>query len=463
MRVLLVNPPVYDFTVYDFWLKPYGLLHVAGNLRGCADVSLFDFMDRLDPRMPQPKRTRADAWGRGEFHGERISKPAVFADIPRHYHRHGIPRIEFQTHLQQNAPYDLVLVQTLMTYWYPGVREVIDDIRVHNPRAKIVLGGVYATLCTEHAQYLGADFVLNGTDLAPLWDFVRTLEPAFQPTHGLPFWDLYPRLDSGVVKLADGCPFKCTYCSVPQVYPRFQMRLMERSLAEFDHLLDCGVKNVVFYDDALLYTPDRILIPFLREVVKRPRRVNFHTPNALNARFISRELADLMLEAGFKVVYLGFESAAYEWQKKTGGKVYSHELERAVENLLAAGADIHDLGAYLIVAHPQNEQQDVEASMRFANASGLRVMLSEFSPIPGTPDGELCRQWVDLDEPLNHNKTAFPFRRLGADGINSLKSTCRELNASLSSVPQASSPAPAASIANEAPHGVTSSAGVASN
>jgi hypothetical protein len=36
-RVLLVNPPIYDFTVYDFWLKPYGLLRVFGQLRGEAD------------------------------------------------------------------------------------------------------------------------------------------------------------------------------------------------------------------------------------------------------------------------------------------------------------------------------------------------------------------------------------------------------------------------------------------
>jgi molybdenum cofactor biosynthesis enzyme MoaA len=434
MNALLVNPPVYDFSAYDFWLKPYGLLNVAGALRGHFDVALFDYMDRLDPRVPPGERLRADAWGRGAFHAERIARPAVFENIPRYFHRHGLPRAVFQETLRASAPLDLVLVQTLMTYWYPGVRETIEDIRTFHPRAKIVLGGVYATICHAHAKTLGADFVLNGIDAAPLWDFVRGIDPAFQPAAGsdaLPYWDLYPRLNTGVLKLADGCPFKCTYCSVPQVYPRFHARPLERSLAEFDHLLALGVENVVFYDDALLYQPERILLPFLREVVKRPRRVNFHTPNALNARFISKELAELMLEAGFKVVYLGFESAAYEWQKKTGGKVYSHELNRAVENLLAAGADPTNLAAYLIVAHPQNEQQDVEASMRFAHDAGLAIMLAEFSPIPGTPDGELCRQWVDLDEPLNHNKTAFPFRRLGADGINRLKKTCRELNQSL--------------------------------
>jgi radical SAM superfamily enzyme YgiQ (UPF0313 family) len=328
--------------------------------------------------------------------------------------------------LAREEPFDVALIQTVMTYWYPGVKEVIEDLRRLSPKTKIVLGGVYATLCREHASSLGADLVVDGLNLDPLWKFLElTLNK-----NELPYWDGYAQLNTGVLKLADGCPFKCTYCSVPQVYPTFHARPLERSLAEFDALLDRGVENVVFYDDALLYQPEKILAPFLREVLKRPRRVNFHTPNALNARFISLELAQLMVEAGFKIVYLGFESSAYEWQKKTGGKVYSHELERAVENLLDAGAKLEHLHAYLIVGHPQADQQNVEASMRFASSLGIRVMLSEFSPIPGTPDGEACRKvaGLNLDEPLYHNKTAFPIFYLGIDEINRLKTLARDLN-----------------------------------
>lgn len=426
-RILLLNPPIYDFAAYDFWLKPYGLLRVAGFLRGQADFQLFDSLDRASPLLPSPTRKmRADKWGRGEFYAEETTRPAIFDAVPRRFQRFGIPRAAFRKFLAENEPFDAVLIQTTMTYWYPGVRENIEDLRALSPQTKIVLGGVYATLCPDHARSLGPDLVVDGLNLEPLWKFLN-LAP---DNTALPLWDLYPKLNVGVQKLADGCPFKCTYCSVPQVYPTFHARPMERSLAEFDHLLACGVEHIAFYDDALLYTPDRILIPFLKEVLKRPRRVNFHTPNALNARFISRELAELMVEAGFKIVYLGFESSAYEWQKKTGGKVYSHELEDAVDNLVRAGADINHIHAYLILGHPQNDQQSVESSMRFAHSAGIRLMLSEFSPIPGTPDGELCRKWVDLDEPLYHNKTAFPIFSMGADEVSRIKNLCKDLNAS---------------------------------
>ena len=58
-------------------------------------------------------------------------------------------------------------------------------------------------------------------------------------------------------------------------------------------------------------------------------------------------------------------------------------------------------------------------------------MLSEFSPIPGTPDGEQCRRWIDLDEPLWHNKTAFTICRLGSAEVKRLKRLTLELNARL--------------------------------
>jgi hypothetical protein len=87
--------------------------------------------------------------------------------------------------------------------------------------------------------------------------------------------------------------------------------------------------------------------------------------------------------------------------------------------------------AYLIVGHPNSEEQSIEESMHLAQALGIRIMLSEFSPIPGTPDGEQCRRWIDLDEPLWHNKTAFTIHRLGGAEVERLKRLAIELNARL--------------------------------
>ena len=66
-NILLINPPIYDFAAYDFWLKPYGLLSVAGYLRGQAQFTLFDYLDRLHPLAADKPSLQSDQWGRGRF------------------------------------------------------------------------------------------------------------------------------------------------------------------------------------------------------------------------------------------------------------------------------------------------------------------------------------------------------------------------------------------------------------
>jgi radical SAM superfamily enzyme YgiQ (UPF0313 family) len=404
VNLLFVNPPIYDFTAFDFWLRPYGLLRVAGQLRSCRST-VFDYLVSHE----------RDAFGRGRFARQAAVKPAPLADIPRHYYRFGRPREDF-IRLLSNGRFDAVLIQTVMTYWYPGVREVVEDVRTLQPHTRIILGGVYATLCPGHARSLGADQVVEGSNLTPL---------GLPLSDGLPLWE---NVDAhvGVMKITEGCPFRCTYCSVPVVYPDFAGRPLDTCLEEVRYLARSGARHVAFYDDALLFKPDRVLLPFLDAVLREDLRLSFHTPNALNARFITPEIARLMVRAGFKTFFLGFESDSYDWQRKTGAKVYSEEFSGAVRALRDAGAP--SITAYIIIGHPDSHGQDLEASIRFAAAQGARVMLSEFAPIPGTPDGEACRAWTDLDEPLNHNKTAFTLRFLGASRVNHLKSLCKEVN-----------------------------------
>jgi hypothetical protein len=423
-RILLVNPPIYDFAAYDFWIKPYGLLSVAGRVRGQADFFFFDYLDRLHPFMASQADLRSDEWGRGRFYNERIESPTPLRDIPRFFRRFGLPRTLFQDYLKEQGPFDYVLIQTMMTYWYPGVREVMEDIREAWPDTRIVLGGNYATLCTEHAHGLGADLVVVGSDLQPLWEFLSLTPDSGQPA----LWEVYDALRIGVLKLSDGCPFRCSYCSVPRIYGGFQARPLARSLAEAERLAGRGVENVAFYDDALLFDAREVLVPFLNEMIRRDIHVNLHTPNALNARFLSAELADLMVRAGFKTFYLGFESCSRRWQQGTGGKVFAEEFARAVRHLQAAGVPGREITAYQILGHPDSDVQELETSMRFVHSLGIRGMLADFSPIPGTPDGDACRRWVDMDEPLMHNKTAFPIIRLGFDEVNRLKDLQRALN-----------------------------------
>lgn len=123
-----------------------------------------------------------------------------------------------------------------------------------------------------------------------------------------------------------------------------------------------------------------------------------------------------------------YDFSAYDFWLKPYGllRVAGFLRGQAEFSLFDAGANPACMHAYLIVGHPNGDLQSLENSMYFAHNLGIRLMLSEFSPIPGTPDGEICRGRLDLDEPLWHNKSAFVIQKLGLDEIGRLKN-CRRV------------------------------------
>ena len=135
------------------------MLRVAGMVREQLDMQLFDYLDRWHAGLATS--VRSDPWGRGPFEAVRVSTPEVLAGFERPYRRYGQSREAFQAFLAAREPFDVTLVQTVMTYWYLGVQEVIEDIRARSEYTQIVLGGVYATLCPEHTASLGADWVIE--------------------------------------------------------------------------------------------------------------------------------------------------------------------------------------------------------------------------------------------------------------------------------------------------------------
>ena len=165
--ILLVNPWIHDFSAYDLWMKPLGLLYLGSILRSQGfEVTLLDCVgfhslpESFTKDLPLPK---SRAFGRSHFFKEVIPKPRALKNIPRNFRRYGLPPGVVKNYLASLPRPGLILVTSLMTYWHSGVAETIDFLRRNIPETPIFLGGIYATLCTEHAQiHSGADRVLAG-------------------------------------------------------------------------------------------------------------------------------------------------------------------------------------------------------------------------------------------------------------------------------------------------------------
>ncbi len=413
MNVVLVNPVIHDFAAYDFWARPLGLLWLGAALRcGGAEVTLLDCMDPLSPHAPDEPRPRRRE-GRGRFIRTPISRPPALPDVGRRYCRYGLPPELLDRALERLPRPEAVLVTSGMTYWYPGVAATVEQIKRRWPATTVLLGGVYASLCPEHARrHGGADRVLPGpleACLPAVWDLLglRGAPPA--PEEVLPAHDLQHQADSAALLTSTGCPFRCDYCGVERLHPRCVRFPLERVLREVKEIASLGIRDVAIYDDAFLADRERAA-EVLARVADLDLGLRLHAASGLACRGMTPAVARAMVRAGFSTIRLGLETADDTTQRALGGKVTTAEFHAALDNLEAAGVARADVGVYVMVGMPGQGRAEVEQSVDAVLSAGARPHLAEYSPVPGSPlfDRARAASRFDLDEPLFHNPTLLP-------------------------------------------------------
>lgn len=428
-RALLVNPWIYDFAAFDFWIKPLGLLYIGSILRENGfEVTLLDALDRWAPGLPP---LRSDRYGRGNFYSVKVEKPDVLKGVMRYYKRYGVPMEYFKERLEKIEHPDIVFITCTMTFWYPGMFEAIRIVKSRFPRALVVVGGIYSTLCYEHSSRLsGADSVIPGVAERALGFLnIRNYEDLDELPY--PAYDLYPELNYVCILTSRGCPFRCTYCASNLLFGKFYQRDVMKVIDEIEYYYwQLGVKNIVFYDDALLWKPKDHIGKILDEIIRRKLKCRFHTPNGLHPKFIDEELAHKMKIANFSSLYLSLETSVPEKQISTGGKVTNEDLIRALDNLEKAGYSRKEIVVYVLAGMADQSVEEVASTCLFVNSLGAKVHLAEYSPIPGTKDWQKIKAdgLIESDDPLLQNNSIYPLWRTRENEMQRLKDLVKVLN-----------------------------------
>jgi radical SAM superfamily enzyme YgiQ (UPF0313 family) len=409
-RVLLVNPWIHDFAAFDLWAKPLGLLYIGESLRRKGvEVALVDCAGATDGRK----------YGTGHFRKQEIPKPNALRGIPRIYSRYGIAEEAFLEQLGAMPRPDAVLVTATMTYWYPGAFRVIELVRERLPKTPVILGGIYATLCSGHAaRFSGADHVHDGRASDDLFRLLAQYLPLEVGVNEDPVMDYRPAIDLlaepryGVLNTSEGCPFACSYCASHLLAPHFRQKSVDSCFKEIVWMSQTlGLKDIAFHDDALLTATESHFIPLMEKVCQSRLDVRFHCPNGLHVREINTGVARLLRQSGFKTIRLGLETAKSGGERAIDTKASYEELVSAVSALRSAGYESADIGVYLMSGLPGQTREEVEESMRKAREAGARPYLSEFSPIPGTAIWETAKKaspYPIQEEPLFHNPSLSP-------------------------------------------------------
>lgn len=405
-RFLLVNPWIYDFAAYNFWARPLGLLKVAEFLsRFNLNLILIDCCNSF----------KSKKYGTGKYETTTVEKPEELKAIPRKYKRYGISENLFTELLKKIGRVDLILITSIMSYWWHGIKHCINILRDIFKDTPIIVGGIYTTLYKEHAERrIDADYIYTGE----IDDRIKGIIEKFginlkeQRDKHFYWWQMgfYKDMPYAPLLTSTGCPFRCHYCAASLLNQNFKQRQKEEVINEIKGLYKLGVREFAFYDDALLFNADIHIKPILRELLKEGLSIRFHTPNGLHARFIDEELALLMRQTGFKTLRLSLETVDIKRQIESSGKVTNEDIERAAFYLKKAGFSSQEIGIYIMYGLPEQSLDEVRKGIEFIKKLKVRVHLTEFSPIKGTYYWQiLVRKGVipdDLD-PLMTNNSIF--------------------------------------------------------
>ncbi|MGC8955485.1 MAG: B12-binding domain-containing radical SAM protein [Fervidobacterium sp.] len=441
-RILLVNPWIEDFAAYDFWLKPVGLLYIGSFLKALGiDVELIDLMNRYDPELSKYTKVPKDKfYGTGKFPYVEIGKPDIISFVPRKYKRYGMPEELFREKIKrtmQDGKIDAVFVTSTLTYWYPGY---FDTIRILKEQidAPIVFGGFFVRNQPHIAKKSGA-YIFTKTDLRFLPKFLNDLLgwnlPEIEKDWFLEFspaYDLYENVGYVVLLTTLGCSYKCTYCIAHRNWEKMRFKDPIKVIEEIEYFSELlRIKDIVFFDDAILIRWQKHLKVILSEIIRRrlDKSLRFHLPNGIHAKLLNQEISDLLFEANFKTIKLGYETSG-KLQITTGGKVRDEDVVRAAEILRNSGFTSKEVSAYIMVNLPNQSEEDVKNAVDVCLSVGIDYSLNEFTPIVGTDI------WIDLvnsgklkgtEDPLLLNNTVLPYwwDNMTIDQIQRLKEYAR--------------------------------------
>lgn len=220
----------------------------------------------------------------------------------------------------------------------------------------------------------------------------RSYQSAERPNLALtppPRWDLIRFKDYATMTLqfSRGCPFNCEFCDVIVMYGRVpRMKRSPQVIRELDSLLDAGWNGSIFIADDNFIGNRPQAKALLKDLIawrkRRRTHVSFTAQASLNLVDVP-ELLELMVQAGFKQVFVGIETpddaGLYECAKvqNTG-----RDMAAAVRQIQNAGIEV--MGGF-IVGFDSDKQNVFERQLHFIQQTGIvTAMVGLLQVLPET-------------------------------------------------------------------------------
>ncbi len=217
-----------------------------------------------------------------------------------------------------------------------------------------------------------------------------------------------------VILSGRGCPFRCTYCVIPQTMTghTYRKRSIKDVVDEMAFIKESfpDLGEIFFEDDTFTAHPTRTM-DLCKEVIARGLKVTWSANARADVKF---EVLDLMKKAGCRELCVGFESSSGDVLKNVKKGLALGMAEKFMGASNKAGILIH--GCFM-VGNLGDTKETLQNTLEFAKK--LNPNTAQFYPImayPGTTAydeakgrGELASTDYDhwLDKDGQHNTTVI--------------------------------------------------------
>jgi hypothetical protein len=213
---------------------------------------------------------------------------------------------------------NIIYITSLFTYSYEPVHAAIRSYREKYKKARIIVGGIYATLCPDH---LKEKFKKTIEIHQGLMEKIENILPDYSL---VPFWN------ASILFSSRGCIRKCRFCSVPKIEPQFTAKKSIR------HLIYPGHKKVIFWDNNILASP------YWRGIFDELEELNFEVDfnQGLDARLINEDVALRLTKLRLPILRLAYDSNRIK-----------RPLEKAINLLKSVGIRGRNILVYCLYNH----------------------------------------------------------------------------------------------------------------
>jgi anaerobic magnesium-protoporphyrin IX monomethyl ester cyclase len=371
--------------------------------------------------------------------GHRITVVDAAGEAIEQYHRFETPAGWFRRvglspqQVVERIPSDVTVIGISLMFFHewPQAREVANLARERFPNARIVLGGETATSFWRwiFEQTDAVDYVVQGEGEATALALVDRLAagepvddleglvircPEAEPVNnGLPTrirrlesiprpaWDLFPleaywshpyygvnRGRSMPLLATRGCPYRCSFCSAPQMWTtRYVVRDPDDVADEIADYVDrYGVQNVNFVDLTPIMKRSWTL-DFCDALDRRGLDITWQMPIGTRSEVLDEEVLRRLYETGCRNVVYAPESGSDHMIDVFDKRVDPLHVLDSVKTAKRIGLNTH---VSLIIGHPDETWRDLRQTfgfmMRAARLGCDDAAAIIFCPYPGSAD-----------------------------------------------------------------------------